>query len=47
VVARSAEAKSLGIKMGQPVFQGRDLIRQHHIAVFSSNYALLGICPPG
>ncbi|ONG37405.1 DNA-directed DNA polymerase [Alkanindiges hydrocarboniclasticus] len=42
VVARSEEAKQLGIKMGQPVFQLRDMIRQHHIAVLSSNYALYG-----
>ncbi|MCH8493906.1 MAG: translesion error-prone DNA polymerase V subunit UmuC [Idiomarina sp.] len=40
VVARSKEAKSLGIKMGVPVFQIRDLIEQHRVVVFSSNYAL-------
>ncbi|MDX1587843.1 MAG: translesion error-prone DNA polymerase V subunit UmuC [Oleiphilaceae bacterium] len=40
VVARSAEAKALGIKMGVPVFQIRDTIRRHDIVVFSSNYAL-------
>lgn len=40
VVARSAEAKALGIKMGVPVFQIRDAIRRHGIVVFSSNYAL-------
>lgn len=40
VVARSREAKALGIKMGVPVFQVRALIREHGIAVFSSNYAL-------
>lgn len=42
VVARSREAKALGIKMGVPVFQIRDQIRQQGIAVFSSNYALYG-----
>lgn len=42
IVARSAEAKALGIPMGKPEFQCRDLIRQHGVAVFSSNYALYG-----
>lgn len=42
VVARSQEAKDLGIKMGVPVFQIRQLIKQHNIAVLSSNYALYG-----
>lgn len=42
VVARSAEVKALGIKMGVPVFQIRHLIRRHKITVFSSNYALYG-----
>lgn len=40
VVARSQEAKALGIKMGVPYFQIRGLVEKHHIAVFSSNYAL-------
>ena len=40
VVARSAEAKRLGIRMGQPAFELESLIRQHHIQVFSSNYSL-------
>ncbi len=40
VVARSNEAKKLGIKMGQPVFEIEGLIRKHHIQVFSSNYTL-------
>lgn len=40
VVARSQEAKALGIKMAVPVFQIQDLIRQHDIEVLSSNYAL-------
>lgn len=34
VIARSAEAKKL-IKMRQPCFQIRDLIKQHGIVVFS------------
>jgi DNA polymerase V len=42
IVARSNEAKALGIGMGVPLFQVRDLIRQHGVRVFSSNYALYG-----
>jgi len=38
VVARSREAKALGIGMGIPVFKIRQQIAQHRIAVFSSNY---------
>lgn len=41
-VARSQESKDLGIKMGVPVFQIQDLIKQHNIQVLSSNYALYG-----
>ena len=41
-VARSNEAKALGIPMGAPFHTLRDLIRRHDIAVFSSNYALYG-----
>ncbi len=40
VVARSQEAKAIGIKMGTPLFQIQDLVRRHNIEVFSSNYAL-------
>lgn len=39
-VARSQEAKDLGIKMGVPLFQFKDLVEQHNITVLSSNYAL-------
>ncbi|MCE7776430.1 translesion error-prone DNA polymerase V subunit UmuC [Pseudomonas aeruginosa] len=42
VIARSAEAKALGIKMGEPYFQIRQKLRQHGILAFSSNYALYG-----
>ncbi len=41
-VARSNEVKHLGIKMGAPLHQIQDLIKQHNIAVFSSNYILYG-----
>jgi DNA polymerase V len=40
VISRSNEAKALGVKMGVPLFKIRDLVRQHKITVFSSNYAL-------
>jgi DNA polymerase V len=42
VVARSDEVKQLGIPMGVPVHQIKAEIRQHNIAVFSSNYRLYG-----
>ncbi len=42
VIARSAEAKAIGIKMGVPLFQIEREIKQHNIAVFSSNYTLYG-----
>lgn len=41
-VARSAEVKALGIKMGQPWFQMQQLAKQHGIVAYSSNYALYG-----
>ncbi len=42
VVARSNEAKALGIGMGVPEFMVRPIIRAHQVQVFSSNYALYG-----
>ncbi|OGT39895.1 MAG: hypothetical protein A3E81_01900 [Gammaproteobacteria bacterium RIFCSPHIGHO2_12_FULL_36_30] len=42
VVARSNEAKLLGIKMGQPYFQIEKLCRQNHVHIFSSNFELYG-----
>ena len=39
-IARSNEAKRLGIKMGTPLFQLRDIIKQHDVTVFSSNMPL-------
>ena len=39
-VARSNEVKALGVKMGQPWFQLKDLARKHGIIAYSSNYAL-------
>jgi len=40
IVARSQEVKDLGIKMGVPLFQIQQLVNQHQIKLFSSNYAL-------
>ena len=42
VVARSAEAKRLGIAMGVPLFQVRSIVERHNVTVLSSNYALYG-----
>ncbi|MBA2620358.1 MAG: Y-family DNA polymerase [Acidobacteria bacterium] len=42
VVARSEEAKALGIKMGTPYFKIDYLIEKENLAVFSSNYSLYG-----
>ena len=42
IIARSNEAKALGIKMATPLFQAKDVIEQNNVAVFSSNYQLYG-----
>ena len=42
VIARSNEAKSLGIKMGVPYYQVKDLMIDRAVVVKSSNYALYG-----
>lgn len=42
VIARSAEAKALGIPMGEPAFKLKELIESNQVAVFSSNYVLYG-----
>ncbi len=42
VVARSNEAKALGIGMGEPFFKVKELVWKNQVAVFSSNYALYG-----
>ena len=41
-VARSAEVKALGVKMGTPWFQIQDLAKEHGITAYSSNYTLYG-----
>jgi len=40
IISRSAEAKALGIRMGEPYFKVKEALRRHQVAVFSSNYAL-------
>ena len=42
VIARSNEAKALGVGMGAPMFKIRKLVEEHDITVCSSNYALYG-----
>ncbi len=42
VIARSNESKSLGLKMGEPIFKKRYLVDRHNIHLFSSNFALYG-----
>ncbi len=39
-VARSQEAKDIGIKMGVPLFQIKDTVHHHGVQVLSSNYGL-------
>lgn len=38
IIARSKEAKALGIDMGEPFFKIKDRLRRGNVAVFSSNY---------
>lgn len=40
VIARSAEAKNIGVKMGNPYFKQKDLFRRYGVVCFSSNYEL-------
>lgn len=41
-IAMSNEAKKLGIKMGTPAYQLKELIERFNVGVFSSNYTLYG-----
>ena len=41
-IARSNEAKALGIKMGAPWFQIRHLVETHGLVALSANFALYG-----
>jgi DNA polymerase V len=42
VIARSQEVKDLGVKMGTPAFQMRDLVKANGVRCLSSNYTLYG-----
>ena len=42
VIARSNEAKELGIKMGTPAFKNRHLFSKYDVKIFSTNFALYG-----
>ncbi|SVC89058.1 uncharacterized protein METZ01_LOCUS341912, partial [marine metagenome] len=42
IITRSTEAKALGIKMGEPYFKVKNVIKKNNVKVFSSNYALYG-----
>ena len=42
IISRSTEAKVLGIKMGEPYFKVKGIVKKHNIKVFSSNYSLYG-----
>ena len=42
VIARSNEAKALGIKMGVPAFKIKDIINNNNVNIFSSNFTLYG-----
>ena len=42
VISRSTEAKKIGIKMGEPYFKVKDLVKKNNVQIFSSNYALYG-----
>ena len=42
VISRSNEAKALGIKMGVPFYQIKDLVKQYNMGVYSTNFTLYG-----
>ena len=42
VIARSDEAKDLGVVMGTPAYMFDDFFKKHNVAVYSSNYTLYG-----
>jgi len=42
VISRSSEAKKIGIKMGEPYFKVKSLVKEYNVQVYSSNYALYG-----
>ncbi|HOU97788.1 MAG TPA: Y-family DNA polymerase [Bacteroidales bacterium] len=42
VISRSNEAKALGLPMGAPIFEYRELFKKHKITYFSANFSLYG-----
>ena len=42
IIARSNEAKALGISMGTPYFKAKNFLKRRRVKVFSSNYPLYG-----
>jgi len=42
VISRSTEAKSLGIKMGEPYFKVKKIVRENDVKTFSTNFSLYG-----
>ena len=40
IIARSNEAKAIGLKMGQPIYQVRDTLRTYNVALCSPNFPL-------
>ncbi|MFB6305732.1 MAG: Y-family DNA polymerase [Flavobacteriales bacterium] len=42
LIARSDEAKNLGLKMGEPAFEVKNFMEQNNVVIFSSNFALYG-----
>ena len=42
VIARSTEAKALGIKMGEPYFKVKKIVKENSVKIFSTNFALYG-----
>ena len=42
VISRSTEAKKIGIKMGEPYFKVKEIVKKNNVHIFSSNYALYG-----
>ncbi len=42
VISRSTEAKILGIKMGEPYFKVKKIVKENDVKIFSTNFALYG-----
>ncbi len=40
IISRSDEAKALGLKMAEPAFNKKGLLKNHNVQIFSSNYTL-------